>query len=153
MHRRQIVVTRTQVSLCDYLRQQFFEDKEVEVLLDRRCGQRRRSVQVRERERRRADRRQESSREADLRPHGFVVILPKPEAVGLGEIEKLLGELQEQIGKRESFPQGNGLWKRRSPGAVTREELPPPLRTTAVEQSEVFVSQTMGRSAWPGGSS
>lgn len=149
MDRRLIVVTRNQESLCDYLRQQFFEDKDVEVLLDRRCGQRRRSVQVRERERRRADRRQEPSREADLRTQGFVVIRPKPEAVDLREIEKLLGELQEQIGltppgdttpargeklflQRESFSQGNGLWKRRSPGAVTREDLPPPLRTTSV---------------------
>ena len=99
MDRRLIVVARNQLPLCDHLRQQFFEDKEVEVLLDRRWRERRQRLQTQGLERRRTDRRKELVREEeDLRTHGFVVIRRKPEVLGLREVEKLIRELSDQAG-------------------------------------------------------
>ncbi len=99
MDRRLIVVARNQLPLCDHMRQQFFEDKEVEVLLDRRWRERRQRLQAQGLERRRTDRRKELVREEeDLRTHGFAVIRRKPEVLGLREVEKLIAELSNQIG-------------------------------------------------------
>lgn len=97
MDRRLIVVARNQLPLCDHLRQQFFEDKEVEVLLDRRWRERRQRLQAHGLDRRRTDRRKELVGE-DLRTHGFAVIRRKPEVLGLREVEKLIAELSNQIG-------------------------------------------------------
>ena len=109
MDRQLIVVARSQLALCDYLRAQFCGDRDVEVILDRRWGERRQRVQAHEPERRRADRRQGPPREGDLRTHGFAVIHRRPEAMGLREIEKPLGELHTQIvGKPQEDPAGDG---------------------------------------------
>ncbi len=97
MDRRLIVVARNQLPLCDHLRQQFFEDKEVEVLLDRRWRERRQRLQADGLDRRRTDRRKELVREEDLRTHGFAVIRRKPEVLGLREVEKLIAELSNQV--------------------------------------------------------
>ena len=146
MDQRLIVVARNRLDLCDYQRQQFFEDKDIQVLVDRRWAERRQGVQAHEPERRRADRRQEPVREGDLNRHGFAVIRRKPEAVGLEEIEKPTGEVQNQIevkppvdatavvqdksslqtpsiqgtppAERGSPPNGNGILKGRLPGAA-----------------------------------
>lgn len=164
MDRRLIVVRRNQLALCDYLRGQFSGDKDVEVILDRRWGERRQCVQAQEPERRRAGRRQEAVREEDLRAHGFVVVR-KPEALGLGEIEKLLGELHSQMGvkppgdptrgirekssiptqsdggttplKGRAPPNGNGTWKGRAAGAakpLVSEELSVTPSTARLDQ-------------------
>ncbi len=97
MDRRLIVVARDQLVLCDYLRGQFSGDRDVEVILDRRWGERRQQIQAHEPERRRADRQQGPPGAADLHTHGFVVIRRRPEPIGLGEIEEPLGELHRQV--------------------------------------------------------
>ncbi len=97
MDRRLIVVARNQLALCDYLREQFSGDRDVGVILDRRRGERRQRVQAHKPERRRVDRRQGPPREEELRTHGFAVIRRRPEAMGLREIEKPLGEVHTQI--------------------------------------------------------
>lgn len=108
--RRRIVVARNRLALCDYLRQQFFGDKEVEVLVDRRWRERRQGVQAQAPERRRADRRREPVSAEDLNRHGFVVIRRKPQAVNLLEIEEVIRSLYNQI---EVGPPGNGNGSRK----------------------------------------
>lgn len=97
MDRRLIIVARNQLPLCDYLRQQFAGDRDVELILDRRWRERRQRAQPYAWERRRADRRQGSIRDADLHTHGFAVIRRKSEVPALGEIETLPCELQKHV--------------------------------------------------------
>ena len=91
-----IIVARNQLALCDYLRQQFFEDPEVHLLLDRRWGQRRQRVQASETERRGGDRRREP-RDDDLPTHGFVIVRRNHRVMELSEIEELLAEWRNQL--------------------------------------------------------
>ena len=70
------IVARDQPDLWHHLRQDFARDEEVEVLLDRRRGERRQRVQAYEPERRRADRRRQSSVDKELRYRSFVIIHP-----------------------------------------------------------------------------
>lgn len=100
MDRRLIVVARNHLALCDYLRQQLFGDEKVEVILDRRWGERRKGVLPHEQERRRADRRPEPATEEELRTHGFAVIRQERDVFSFGEVEKLMAELHDQLGGR-----------------------------------------------------
>lgn len=96
MDPRLIVVARNEQALCEYLKRQFERDDQVQIILDRRWGERRRWIQVHEPERRRTDRRHEPGREDDLRTHGFAIIRRKREAADLAEIERLLAELHNR---------------------------------------------------------
>ena len=68
------IVSREQPDLCDYLRHEFTEDREVEVITDRRVAQRRRQARPHAPDRRRADRRSPSTVEHDLRNLGFAIV-------------------------------------------------------------------------------
>ena len=57
--RYMLIVARNQPDLCDYLIRNFTGDEKVQVLLDRRRGQRRQRVQPHEPERRQAERRRQ----------------------------------------------------------------------------------------------
>ena len=67
------IVSRDHPELWHHLRRDFGEDEEVQVILDRRRGERRRQIQAREPERRGADRRQPAV-DKDLRYRSFVII-------------------------------------------------------------------------------
>jgi len=69
-----IIVARGQLSLYDYLTRNFAEDPKVQVLLDRRKGERRQKVQPREPERRKGERRRRPGIEQDLRSRSVVII-------------------------------------------------------------------------------
>jgi hypothetical protein len=71
-----IIVGRDQADLWCYLTRHFHEFKRVQVLLDRRQGDRRRHVQPHEPERRRVERRWPLTSETDLRCRPFMVVLP-----------------------------------------------------------------------------
>ena len=68
------IVARNQTDLWHYLRRDFAGDEEVQVLLDRRRGDRRQRHQVQEPERRRTDRRRQPSVDNDLRYRSFVIL-------------------------------------------------------------------------------
>ena len=68
------IVARNQPGLWHYLRRDFAEDEEIQVLLDRRRGDRRQRYQGQEPERRRSDRRRQPSIDNDLRYRSFVVL-------------------------------------------------------------------------------
>ena len=91
-----IVVAQNQLTLCDYFRRTFLENPEVRVLLDRRWRERRQHAKEYETERRRGDRR-EAPRDEDLRAHGFVIVRPSQDGIGLTELETLLTELCQQV--------------------------------------------------------
>ncbi len=74
--RHWFIVSRDQSELCDHLTRTFSDDDKIQVLLDRRRGERRQQVQRQEPERRRADRRR-ASLDRDLRSRPFVVIHPQ----------------------------------------------------------------------------
>lgn len=74
-----LIVARDQPDLCDYLMRDFAADEEVQVLLDRRQGERRQHRRPHEPERRRADRRQRGV-DKDLRSRSFVIIHRRPRA-------------------------------------------------------------------------
>ena len=73
-----IIVARDQADLCGYLTRHFHEFKRVQVLLDRRQGDRRRQVQRHEPERRRVERRWPLTSDTDLRSRPFMVVVPEP---------------------------------------------------------------------------
>jgi len=79
MARNLFVVSRRHPDLYEYLRERFAGDSAVEVILDRRIGQRRRHQAPHGAERRRTERRQRPEVEAELqtRSHAIITI---PEA-------------------------------------------------------------------------
>lgn len=68
------VVARDQPALYDSLRREFWTEPEVQVLLDRRFGDRRLRRTVPAPERRRADRRSRWDLDAQLRTLGWAVV-------------------------------------------------------------------------------
>ena len=140
MDRRLVVVARNQVPLCGYLRQQFSGDSDVEVILDRRRWERRRQIQACEPERRRADRRRKPIRKEDLHAHGFAIIRRQPHVVDLREIEKLIGELQNQIGADPPAEAITGI----------RGEPSTPSRSTEGAGTLESGGPSNGNSAWKG---
>jgi hypothetical protein len=76
MARNVFVVSRRHPDLYEYLRERFASDQAVEVILDRRIGQRRRARRPPDTERRRADRRSRPEVEAELetRSHAIITI-------------------------------------------------------------------------------
>ena len=69
-----VIAARNHTDLHGYLRRQFGGDDNVQVLLDRRFGGRRRRKEVHRPDRRRGDRRNVRGREDELDCHGFFVI-------------------------------------------------------------------------------
>ncbi len=80
MARYLLIVARTQPDLYDYLTQEFSEDKEVEVLLDRRREERRQRGQAHEPDRRRVVRRGQPRISGGLQTLGVMVARPQQEA-------------------------------------------------------------------------
>ena len=76
MGRNLFVVSRRHPDLYEYLRERFASDPSVEVIFDRRLGQRRRSQEPHGAERRRSDRRRRPEVEAELqiRSHAIITI-------------------------------------------------------------------------------
>ncbi len=72
MLRYLIIVAKDQPGLCDYLKRSFAGDESVQVLVDRRQGERRQRVEPREPERRLGERRHRT--DPDF-PHRPVVII------------------------------------------------------------------------------
>ena len=68
------VVTQDQPDLWHRLRRDFREDPGIQVVLDRRKGERRQRAQTHEREQRRIDRRRHASVDNELRYRSFVII-------------------------------------------------------------------------------
>lgn len=73
MARYLLTVAREKPALFDYLRQAFAGEKEVQIVFDRRRGQRRQRAPASESGRRRADRRSPPTTEENLRAYGFSV--------------------------------------------------------------------------------
>jgi hypothetical protein len=76
MARNVFVASRRHPDLYEYLRERFATDQAVEVILDRRIGQRRRAQKPPGTERRRADRRRHPEVEVELetRSHAIITI-------------------------------------------------------------------------------
>ena len=74
------IVARAQPDLWRHLQEDFAGDEEVQVLLDRRRGERRQRVQTQDAERRRRDGRQPSI-DRDLRYRSFVILHQEQGAV------------------------------------------------------------------------
>ncbi len=68
------IVARDQPDLWHHLRQDFAEDEEVQVVLDRRRSERRRHRQPLEPDRRQVDRRRRATIDTDLHYRSFVII-------------------------------------------------------------------------------
>ena len=75
-----LIVVANQPDLCRYLTDNLTGDAKVEVILDRRRGERRQRIETHEPERRRARRRQPSP-QRDLSSRSVVIIRRQPEAV------------------------------------------------------------------------
>lgn len=69
-----LIVTRTQPDLWRYLTDNFAGDEKVEVVLDRRRGERRQRIQPHEVERRRGERRHQPGTEKDLVYRPLVIV-------------------------------------------------------------------------------
>jgi hypothetical protein len=74
MARQLVIVSRQHPDLYVYLRDRFAAEGDVEVLLDRRLGERRREQTAVARERRREDRRSRSDIDALLRSRSHVIV-------------------------------------------------------------------------------
>ncbi len=72
-----IIVARDKPDLCLSLREHFAANEDVEVLLDRRLGERRQRAQRCEPDRRGPDRRRPPSIEHDFRSRQFVIVRPE----------------------------------------------------------------------------
>lgn len=68
------VVAQDKPDLCDYLRGWFSGIPTVQVMLDRRQGERRQRAEANEPGRRRVDRRTQKEIEAEIRQTGFAII-------------------------------------------------------------------------------
>ena len=80
MVRYLLIVARNQPDLWHYLKRNFAGDEKVEVILDRRRGERRQRIQPHEPERRRADRRHQPSLAHDL-SYRFLAIVRQPQGI------------------------------------------------------------------------
>ena len=69
-----IIVTWDRPDLWDYWRRWFRGVEDVQVILDRRRGERRRTARPNEPDRRRADRRSQTGLEAEFRAMGFAIV-------------------------------------------------------------------------------
>ena len=74
MVRYLLIVARDQPDLWRYLKDDFTGDDKVEVILDRRRGERRQRVQLREPERRQGERRRQPSIDKALPFRSFVIV-------------------------------------------------------------------------------
>jgi hypothetical protein len=74
MARYLFIVGQDQPDLCDYFTRWFSEVPEVEVVSDRRRGERRQAGQSREPERRRMDRRSNLNVSEEIRQTGFAIV-------------------------------------------------------------------------------
>jgi len=79
MVRYLVVAARNRQDLHDYLRQQFSGDDKVEILLDRRRGDRRRRLDPHEPGRRRGDRRRGPGTDDRLHYYGLIIVRQLPE--------------------------------------------------------------------------
>ena len=75
-----LIVARSQPDLWRYLTDNFSGDEKVEVVLDRRRGERRRRTQPHEPERRQGERRRQPGIDSDL-SYRFLVIVRQPQGV------------------------------------------------------------------------
>ncbi len=78
MVRYLLIVARNQPDLWRYLKDNFAEDGKVEVILDRRRGERRQRLHPHEPERRHAERRRQPSLHTDLRYRSLVMVRQPP---------------------------------------------------------------------------
>lgn len=69
-----IIVARDQPALCDYLTRDFVGDEEVQVILDRRRGERHEGAQAHEPARPEPERRRQPGIEQDLRSRSVVIV-------------------------------------------------------------------------------
>lgn len=69
-----VIVARDQPDLWEYLLQEFAGDENVQVLLDRRQGERRQQLQGCGGKRRGTNRRRQLSTDTDLRSHPFILM-------------------------------------------------------------------------------
>ncbi|HSB72103.1 MAG TPA: hypothetical protein VLT62_22465 [Candidatus Methylomirabilis sp.] len=74
-----VVAARNRQDLHDYLRRQFSGDDRVEILLDRRRGERRRRIDPHEPERRRGDRRSGPGTDDRLHYYGLIIVRQLPD--------------------------------------------------------------------------
>jgi hypothetical protein len=74
MARHLFIVSRHHLELYNYLRERFASDTNVEVILDRRVGQRRERVSHVASERRRHERRRRPEADAELMTHSHVIL-------------------------------------------------------------------------------
>lgn len=74
MVRYLLIVARSQPDLSHYLKNNFAGDEKVEVILDRRRGERRQRVQPHEPERRQGERRRQPGTEKDLVYRPLVIV-------------------------------------------------------------------------------
>ena len=72
--RHMFIVSREHVWLHNHLRERFQDDPRVDVILDRRVGQRRSTLVATPDERRRRDRRRPASPEEDLSRHSHYIV-------------------------------------------------------------------------------
>jgi hypothetical protein len=79
MVRYLVVAARNRQDLHDYLRRQFSGDEKVEVLVDRRRGERRRRLDPQEPERRRGNRRSGPGTDDRLYYYGLIIVRQLPE--------------------------------------------------------------------------
>ena len=69
-----LIVARNQPDLWRYLKANFVGDEKVEVILDRRLGERRQRAHPHELERRKGERRRQPSLDKDLTYRSFVIV-------------------------------------------------------------------------------
>ncbi len=69
-----LIVARSQPDLWHHLKDNFAGDDKVEVILDRRRGQRRQRIQAHEPERRQGERRRQPNLDKDLTYRSFVIV-------------------------------------------------------------------------------
>ena len=81
MVRYLLIVARNQPDLWHYLKNNFAGDEKVEVILDRRRGERRRRIQSHEPERRQDKRRRQPSLDKDLTFRSFVIVRRRQEVL------------------------------------------------------------------------
>ncbi|MBI3029704.1 MAG: hypothetical protein HYY64_09355 [Candidatus Rokubacteria bacterium] len=74
MVRYLLIIARHQPDLWQYLKDNFAGDAKVEVILDRRRGERRQRILPREVERRKGERRRQPGPEKDLNYRSFVIV-------------------------------------------------------------------------------
>jgi hypothetical protein len=72
--RHLFIVSRDQPGLYEFLQQEFSEHSDVDVVLDRRQGERRRSSPARPDDRRQSDRRAPRGLEAEIQTRGYAIV-------------------------------------------------------------------------------